>query len=122
MWKIILGIFGLLGGLFAVNSKKSKEVQRLKKVIDDNKKEEKKVAKEIEKLEKDKKVTKREVGKLKRKLTISKKKTQKCKKHMTTMKLNQRKIFLEILRKINEDNYEDIEIFCDYIFCHVNGR
>ena len=77
MWKIILGIFGLLGGLFAVNSKKSKEVQRLKKVIDDNKKEEKKVAKEIEKLEKDKKVTKREVGKLKRKLTISKKKTQK---------------------------------------------
>ena len=52
MWKIILGIFGLLGGLFAVNSKKSKEVQRLKKVIDDNKKEEKKVAKEIEKLEK----------------------------------------------------------------------
>ena len=77
MWKIILGIFGLLGGLFAVNSKKSKEVQRLKKVIDNNKKEEKKVAKEIEKLEKDKKVTKREVGKLKRKLTISKKKTQK---------------------------------------------
>ena len=77
MWKIIIGIFGLLGGLFAVGTKKSKEVQKLKKVINDNKKEEKKVAKQIEKFEKDKSVTKKEVGNLKRKLTISKKKTKK---------------------------------------------
>ena len=77
MWKIILGIFGLLGGLFAVNSKKSKEVQRLKKVIDDNKKEEKKVEKKIKELEEAKTASKKEVGNLKRKLTNSKKKTQK---------------------------------------------
>ena len=77
IWKLILGLFGLVGGLFAVQASKKKEVKELEKVIKENKKEEKKVEKEIKKLEEDKSVSKKEVGKLKRKLTISKKKTKK---------------------------------------------
>ena len=77
IWKLILGFFGLLGGLFAANAVKSKEVKELKKFIKENKKEEKKVEKEIKVLEEKKTVSKKEVGKLKRKLTTSKKKTQK---------------------------------------------
>ena len=38
IWKLILGFFGLLGGLFAANAVKSKEVKELKKVIKENKK------------------------------------------------------------------------------------
>ena len=77
LWKVILGIFGLVGGLFAAKQVKSKEVQKLKKVIDENKKEEKKVEKQIKDLEVAKKASKREIGNMKRKLTISKKKTKK---------------------------------------------
>ena len=80
LWKVILGFFGLIGGLFAAKQIKSKEVQKLKKVIDENKKEEKKVEKQIKELETTKKASKREIGSLKRKLTISKKKTQKMEK------------------------------------------
>ena len=76
----MLGFFGLVGGLFAVNAVKSKEVKKLEKVIKENKKEEKKVEKEIKVLEEKKTVSKKEVGKLKRKLTISKKKTKKAEK------------------------------------------
>ena len=77
IWKVILGFFGLIGGLFAANQIKSKEVQKLKKIIDENKKEEKKVEKQIKELETAKKASKREIGNIKRKLTISKKKTKK---------------------------------------------
>ena len=77
LWKVILGLFGIVGGLFAAKKVKSKEVQKLKKVIDQNKKEEKKVEKQIKELEKAKTSSKREIGNIKRKLTNSKKKTQK---------------------------------------------
>ncbi len=77
LWKIVLGIFGLVGGLFAAKQVKSKEVQKLKKVIDENKKEEKKVEKQIKELEEAKTASRREIGNMKRKLTISKKKTKK---------------------------------------------
>ena len=66
IWKLVLGFLGLVGGLFAVNASKSKEVKKLKKVIDENKKEEKKVEKQIKELEQDKSVTKKEVGNLKK--------------------------------------------------------
>ena len=75
--KYILGLLGAVGALFAVNKAKSKEVQKLKKVIDENKKEEKKVEKQIKELETAKKASKREIGNMKRKLTMSKKKTKK---------------------------------------------
>ena len=77
IWKLILGFFGLIGGLFAVGAVKSKEVKKLEKVIKENKKEEKKVEKQIKELEEAKTASKKEVGNLKRKLTNSKKKTQK---------------------------------------------
>ena len=32
IWKLILGFFGLLGGLFAANAVKSKEVKELKEL------------------------------------------------------------------------------------------
>ena len=80
IWKLILGFFGLIGGLFAANAVKSKEVKELKKVIKENKKEEKKVEKEIKKLEVSKKVSKKEIGNLKRKLTSTKNNTQKMEK------------------------------------------
>ena len=77
LWKVILGIFGLVCGLFAAKQVKSKEVQKLKKVIEENKKEEKKVEKQIKELEEAKTASRREIGNMKRKLTISKKKTKK---------------------------------------------
>ena len=77
IWKLILGFFGLVGGLFAANAVKSKEVKELKKVIKENKKEEKKVEKQIKKLEVSKQVSKKEIGNLKRKLTNTKNNTQK---------------------------------------------
>ena len=40
IWKLILGFFGLVGGLFAVNAAKSKEVKELEGVIKENKKKE----------------------------------------------------------------------------------
>ena len=76
-WKLILGFLGVVGGLFAASQAKSKEVKKLKKVIDQNKKEEKKVEKQIKELEEAKSSSKKEVGNLKRKLTNSKKKTKK---------------------------------------------
>ena len=76
IWKLVLGFLGLVGGLFAVNASKSKEVKKLKKVIDENKKEEKKVEKQIKELEKAKSASKKEIGNMKRKLTNSKKKTK----------------------------------------------
>ena len=76
IWKLILGLFGLVGGLFAVQASKKKEVKELEKVIKENKKEEKKVEKQIKELETAKKASKREIGNMKRKLTISKKKTK----------------------------------------------
>ena len=33
IWKLILGLFGLVGGLFAVQASKKKEVKELEKVI-----------------------------------------------------------------------------------------
>ena len=83
IWKLILGFFGLLGGLFAVGAVKSKEVKKLEKVIKENKKEEKKVEKQIKELEVSKKASKREIGNLKRKLTNTKKNTQKMEKAFT---------------------------------------
>jgi len=80
IWKLILGFFGLVGGLFAAGAVKSKEVKELKRVIKENKKEEKKVEKEIKVLEEKKTVSKKEVGKLKRKLTDTKKKTEQMEK------------------------------------------
>jgi|TARA_R110002020_G_C16099463_1_gene758577 predicted nucleic acid-binding Zn-ribbon protein len=80
LWKVILGFFGIVGGLFAAKAVKSKEVKELEKVIKENKKEEKKVEKEIKELEVTKKASKKEIGNLKRKLTNSKKKTQKMEK------------------------------------------
>ena len=77
IWKLILGLFGLVGGLFAVQASKKKEVKELEKVIKENKKEEKKVEKQIKELETAKKASKKEIGNMKRKLTISKKKTKK---------------------------------------------
>ena len=83
IWKLILGFFGLLGGLFAANAVKSKEVKKLEKVIKENKKEEKKVEKQIKELEVSKQASKREIGNLKRKLTNTKKNTQKMEKAFT---------------------------------------
>ena len=80
IWKLILGFFGLLGGLFAAGAVKSKEVKKLEKVIKENKKEEKKVEKQIKELEVSKQASKREIGNLKRKLTNTKKNTQKMEK------------------------------------------
>ena len=83
IWKLILGFFGLVGGLFAANAVKSKEVEELKEVIKENKKEEKKVEKEIKVLEESKVSSKKEIGNLKRKLTNTKKNTQKMEKAFT---------------------------------------
>ena len=50
VWKLVIGFFGIIGGLFAAKAVKSKEVET---------------------------ASKKEVGNLKRKLTNSKKKTEK---------------------------------------------
>ena len=83
IWKLILGFFGLIGGLFAANAVKSKEVKKLGKAIKENKKKEKEVEKEIKVLEESKQSSKREIGNLKRKLTNTKKNTQKMEKAFT---------------------------------------
>jgi septal ring factor EnvC (AmiA/AmiB activator) len=77
IWKLLIGLFGLVCGLFAVQASKKKEVKELEEVIKKNKKEEKKVEVKIKKLEEEKVVSKKEIGNLKRKLTNSKKKTEK---------------------------------------------
>ena len=58
IWKLILGFFGLVGGLFAIQASKKKEVKELEKVIKETKKEEKKVEVEIKKLQEEKVVSK----------------------------------------------------------------
>ena len=82
IWKIIVGILGTIGALFAVSSK-SKEVKKLKGVIKENKKKEKLVEKEIKVLEENKKSSKKEIGNRTRKLTNTKKNTQKMEKAFT---------------------------------------
>ena len=77
IWKLILGFFGLIGGLFAANAVKSKEVKKLGKAIKENKKKEKEVEKEIKVLQENKTENKKEITNQKRKLTIHKKKVAK---------------------------------------------
>ena len=77
IWKLILGFFGLIGGLFAANAVKSKEVKELEGVIKENKKKEKEVEKEIKVLQENKTENKKEITNLKRKLTRSKNEVKK---------------------------------------------
>ena len=77
LWKLILGFFGLVGGLFAANAVKSKEVKELEGVIKENKKKEKEVEKEIKVLQENKTENKKEITNLKRKLTRSKNEVKK---------------------------------------------
>ena len=77
IWKLILGFFGIVGGLFAANAVKSKEVKELGKAIKENKKKEKAVEKEIKVLQENKTENKKEITNQKRKLTIHKKKVAK---------------------------------------------
>ena len=77
IWKLILGFFGLVGGLFAANAVKSKEVKELEGVIKENKKKEKEVEKEIKVLQENKTENKKEITNLKRKLTRSKNEVKK---------------------------------------------
>ena len=79
IWKLILGFFGLVGGLFAANAVKSKEVKKLGKAIKENKKKEKEVEKEIKVLQENKTENKKEITNLKRKLTRSKNEVKKMK-------------------------------------------
>ena len=74
IWKLILGFFGLIGGLFAAGAVKSKEVKELEGVIKENKKKEKEIVKGLEKLQVHKNKNKKEITNQKRKLTIHKKK------------------------------------------------
>ena len=74
IWKLILGFFGLIGGLFAANAVKSKEVG---KAIKENKKKEKAVEKEIKVLQENKTENKKEITNLKRKLTRTKNEVKK---------------------------------------------
>ena len=69
IWKLILGFFGLVAGLFAAGAAKSKEVKELEGVIKENKKKEKEVEKEIKVLEENKTENKKEITNAKRKLT-----------------------------------------------------
>jgi predicted nucleic acid-binding Zn-ribbon protein len=77
IWKLILGFFGLIGGLFAANAVKSKEVKELGKAIKENKKKEKEVEKEIKVLQENKTENKKEITNLKRKLTRTKNEVKK---------------------------------------------
>ena len=77
LWKIILGFFGVVGGLFAANAVKSKEVKELEGVIKENKKKEKEVEKEIKVLQENKTENKKEITNLKRKLTRTKNEVKK---------------------------------------------
>ena len=77
LWKIILGFFGVVGGLFAAGAAKSKKVKELQGVIKENKKKEKAVEKEIKVLQENKTENKKEITNLKRKLTRSKNEVKK---------------------------------------------
>ena len=77
IWKLILGFFGLVGGLFAAGAVKSKEVKELGKAIKENKKKEKEIEKGIEKLQENKTENKKEITNLKRKLTRTKNEVKK---------------------------------------------
>ena len=77
IWKLILGFFGLIGGLFAANAVKRKEVKELGKAIKENKKKEKEVEKEIKVLQENKTENKKEITNLKRKLTRTKNEVKK---------------------------------------------
>jgi predicted nucleic acid-binding Zn-ribbon protein len=77
IWKLILGFFGLIGGLFAAGAVKSKEVKELEGVIKENKKKEKEIVKGIEKLQVHKNKNKKEITNMKRKLTVQKKEVAK---------------------------------------------
>ena len=77
IWKLILGFFGLVGGLFAAGAAKSKKVKELQGVIKENKKKEKAVEKEIKVLQENKTKNKKEITNLKRKLTRSKNEVKK---------------------------------------------
>ena len=77
IWKLILGFFGLIGGLFAAGAVKSKEVKELEGVIKENKKKEKEIVQGIEKLQVNKKKNKKEITNMKRKLTVHKKEVAK---------------------------------------------
>ena len=65
IWKLILGFFGLVCGLFAAGAVKSKEVKELGKAIKENKKKEKEIEKGIEKLQENKTENKKEITNLK---------------------------------------------------------
>ena len=69
IWKLILGFFGLVAGLFAAGAAKSKEVKELEGVIKENKKKEKEIVKGIEKLQVHKNKNKKQITNAKRKLT-----------------------------------------------------
>ena len=69
IWKIIVGFFAMVAGLFAAGAAKSKEVKELEGVIKENKKKEKEVEKEIKVLEENKTENKKEITNAKRKLT-----------------------------------------------------
>ena len=77
IWKLILGFFGLVAGLFAAGAAKSKEVKELEGVIKENKEKEKEIVKGLEKLQVHKNKNKKEITNQKRKLTIHKKKVAK---------------------------------------------
>ena len=77
IWKLILGFFGLIAGLFAAGTVKSKEVKELEGVIKENKKKEKEIAKGLEKLQVHKNKNKKEITNMKRKLTVHKKEVAK---------------------------------------------
>ena len=77
IWKLILGFFGLIAGLFAAGTVKSKEVKKLEGVIKENKKKEKEITKGIEKLQENKTENKKEITNMKRKLTVHKKEVAK---------------------------------------------
>ena len=69
IWKIIVGFFAMVAGLFAAGAAKSKEVKELEGVIKEHKKKTKEVAKEVKKLQIHKNKNKKEITNAKRKLT-----------------------------------------------------
>ena len=99
IWKLILGFFGLIGGLFAAGAVKSKEVKELEGVIKENKKKEKEIEKGIVKLQEDKTKNKKEITNQKRKLTIHKKKVAKME---TAYESDDVEDAAEFLRKFSE--------------------
>ena len=99
IWKLILGFFGLVAGLFAAGAAKSKEVKELEGVIKENKKKEKEIEKGIVKLQEDKTKNKKEITNQKRKLTIHKKKVAKME---TAYENDDVEDAAEFLRKFSE--------------------